>query len=774
MNAPKDGLSPVAVGHLKRARNTCAQGKFKQCVQACEAFLRVAPANHEILSLCGQAHLKLGFLDQAADCLKNRLDLDRNNSQIAEDIANILIHTLKYQEALPYLILCQSIRGWTEGVAYKIGYCHHALGNYSAALEVFQTILSTNPRMIDSYLRVALTLHEMRRYKESIDILELALTINPGSMVLLHCQATLLTHQGLLSAALGKYENIEKNYTLSIEQLIEYADLLARMRRGVASEKKYLEAIKLDPNHRVALTSYGALLLALKRYEEAMPLFEKILKIHPDCATTWMNLGNICASQRNFIRANKCYQKAYALNPRGAGVAGAYIYAMSFICDWKAHQEVMATIESDSSHTTSRTFPSVLYENNAMANLAYARSAIERTFNSTNILGNISPYSGHKKIRIGYYSSDFYQHATVMLIEGMLKAHDRNQFELFAFSLDFSKEDGYTDRIRGLFDHYHDVSRLSDGAVTLLSRQLEIDIAIDLKGFTEGSRTGIFIERAAPLQINYLGFPGSMGASFMDYMVADKYIINSENRKYFDEKIIYMPDCYQPNNPGRPSSGQGGTRPAELPAGKFVFCSFNNTHKLTPGMFDLWLRILKQAPESVLWMLKTTEQAEANLLAYVKAARVDESRIVFAPTVSEAEHLKRFAHADLFLDNFPCNAHTTASDALWSGVPIVTRSGQTFASRVAGSLLKTVGLQDLIVESEEAYEALALKIYHDRVYHQQLKQRVKDGIAHGPLYDAETYTRYFERALIHIYERQQEGLKPEDLDITQLQIAVMA
>jgi protein O-GlcNAc transferase len=767
-------LSPVAAGQLQRARKALAQGQLKVCVQICEIVLRTSPASQEALSLCGQAHLKMGQIEQAVVCLQKRLDFDASNTQVAEDIANLLMHSRKYGQALPYLQCCEATRGWTEDIAYSIGFCHQELGQAPAALEAFQRVLEHNPKMIGAYARSALLLHDMGRHKEAIEFLDLGLVINPDSTTLLHCQGKLLTFQGLLSTALLKFERLEQLQDRDVDHLIDHADLLARLRRGTSSEAKYKEILARYPSNRRALTLYGALLFALKRHDEALPLFERIIKNHPNDAKSFSNLGNIYGSQRKFKAAYEHHQKAYALNPTGEEVAGPYLYVMSLLCDWREHEKVLATIDGDVGYTTSSCFPSVIFQNSPQANLAYAKSAIRKSFSPTHILGGLKPYERHKKIRIGYYSADLYHHATVMLMEGMLRCHDRSQFEVYAFSLDFRKQDAYTDRVRGLFDHFHDVSRLSDGAVALLSRQLEIDIAIDLKGFTEGGRTGIFAERAAPVQINYLGFPGSMGAPYIDYMVADHYTITPENRQYFDEKIIYMPDCYQPNNPERPSAGQGSDRPAELPDSKFVFCSFNNTYKLTPKVFDLWLRILKQAPDSVLWMLKTTEEAEANLLAHIKASGMDPSRVAFAPLLTETDHLKRFVHADLFMDSFPCNAHTTASDALWSGVPIITRSGQTFASRVAGSILQTVGLQELIVDSEEAYEALALKIYQDRAYHQQLKQRVKDGIAHGPLYNAETYTRHFERALIEVHERQREGAKPQDLDVAQLQSAALA
>lgn len=768
MNPALVHLPPLAAGQLRRARKSHSNHQHKQCIDACLNLLKKYPDHPEVLKLCGYSNLKLGNLRGALEFLVRLTEIGASNAEVSEDIATVLMHEREYESAIPFLEHCLAASTWREDIAYSIGFCHQESGNTSGALDAYSAVIQRNPKMLDSYLSIAQLLHKSERNAEAIELLDLALQINENSMELLYCQAKLLVFQGLFATALQKFEKLALLGDEEIEHMIDHAELLTRLKKIDEATEKFLTILEKDPKHHRALTSYGHLLFQLKRNDEALALFERIIDQKPNDAGTLVNIANVYSTKRDFVMAKEYFGKAYLTNPRGKEIAGSYLYMMSFLCDWQDHAKVLKTIESDQSRTTSRTFPSIVYENDPASNLAYAEEMVRTKFRASHVLGELKKHNTKDRIRIGYYSSDFYHHATVMLIEGMLREHDRSQFEIYAFSLDTGRVDTYSARVRNLFDHYHDVSLLSDGAVTLLSRQLEIDIAIDLKGFTEGSRTGVFAERAAPIQINYLGFPGSMGAPFMDYMIADHYTITPKNRSWFSEKIIWMPDCYQPNNPGRPRPDSNGQRPDELPESKFVFCSFNNTYKLTPKVFDLWMRILKQAPDSVLWLLKTTEEAERNLIDYVRQSGVDADRIIFAPMLLEADHLQRFVHADLFMDSFPCNAHTTASDALWAGVPIITRSGETFASRVAGSILHAAGLPELIVDSEEAYEALALKIYSDRNYHRQLKERVRDGIDHGPLYDAKTYTRHFERALLEIHERHQRGTPPEDLDVASL------
>lgn len=334
---------------------------------------------------------------------------------------------------------------------------------------------------------------------------------------------------------------------------------------------------------------------------------------------------------------------------------------------------------------------------------------------------------------------------------GMFESHDRSRFELFAFSFGPDGNDEITKRVRNSFDHFIDVRKLSDRAIAVYARELNIDIAIDLKGFTQNSRPGIFSERAAPIQINYLGFPGTMGAPYIDYIIADEYIIPAKNEHLYVEKVIRMPHCYQPNDNKRQILKSKQNRSDHnLPSDSFVLCSFNNNYKITPKVFSVWMRLLIGFPNSVLWLLKDNSTAENNLRQEAKDRGVDPDRLVFAPRVFPAEHLARHFCADLFVNTYPCNAHTTASDSLWSELPLVTCSGNSFASRVAGSLLTTIGLPELITHNLTDYEQKIISLMSNNDYLLDIKQRLKCQKFQSPLFDTQRFTRDFELLLIKI------------------------
>lgn len=743
------------------AENIFQSGNFSECIDFCEKTLIKYPSSLALLDLCALSYLQVGLQDDAIDCYERVIQANPNQLTANLNLGKLHITKENYDLALPYLQKSSYLDEKNEEVNFLFGSYFEAKKNYPEAINSYSKVIAKNPENHLCYIRIALILNQLNHNQAAIEALDYGIKNNHDNLDLLYCKALILEKSGTYTAASTIFEELALKSPRKIEYIFGYAEILKKTNKITESEEYYKAAIALDPNHIPSMINYGNLLCHLKRLDEGQRNFETVLNIEPTNDQALSNLASLMMIKRDLVQAWKYYELAYKSN---LSIAGSYLYSMAFQCEWKCYGEVAKALKNDHSHVMSSPFPAVIFCTSAESHLVYAEK-YAKNIDRTGILGPALAYEGHTKIRVGYYSSDFYNHATMMLMEGMLKAHDRTLFEFHAFSLDHTRPDEHNKRARQLFDHYHDVHNLSDRAVALLSRNLEIDIAIDLKGYTEGSRTSIFAERAAPIQINYLGYPGSMGAPFIDYLIADSYIIPEEYRKFYSEKIIYMPDCYQPNNPERPFADSSLPRPKELPDDKFIFCCFNSTYKITPEIFEIWMQILNQAPDSILWLLKSTPRAEDNLKNYAKEHGVNPERLIFAEMVSEAENIQRLSHADLFLDTYPCNAHTTASDSLRAGVPLITISSETFASRVAGSILKTTGLAELITTNKEDYSKLAMQIYNNKHHLNHLKELVKSGISTGPLYDIEKYTRNFETALFNVQKYAHHSDKKNDVYI---------
>jgi hypothetical protein len=374
-----------------------------------------------------------------------------------------------------------------------------------------------------------------------------------------------------------------------------------------------------------------------------------------------------------------------------------------------------------------------------------------------------------RRIRVGYLSCDFYRHATAALISELIERHDRNRFEIVAYC--FSPDDGsdMRKRLRAAFDRVVDIRSLTHAEAARRIHDDQVDILVDLKGYTRDSRMEILAHRPAPIQVNYLGYPGSMGADFIDYIIADPFVAPMECQPHYDEKIVHLPDCYQPNDRQREIAEHTPTRAeAGLPEQAFVFCAFNNAYKITEKMFGIWMRLLDQVPGSVLWLLEANDLCKGNLRREAAVRGIDPSRLVFAPKVPMESHLARQRLADLFLDALPYNAHTTASDALWAGLPVVTCAGETFAGRVAGSLLHAVGLPELVTRTLSDYEALALRLAQQPEQLAAVREKLKHNRLSTPLFDAERYTHNLETAYAHMVRLRAAGRQPEAFAVPDL------
>jgi len=460
-------------------------------------------------------------------------------------------------------------------------------------------------------------------------------------------------------------------------------------------------------------------------------------------------------------------EKAYKIDPTIKFLFGQLIFTKMQMCDWTNFQSQVDKLKEN------------IYKNNKVSTCLTVLALIdspEIQKKSAEIWTNykyptkplLEPIikNNNLKIKLGYYSSDFHNHATSILINELFKLHDKSKFELIAFSYGPKIDDDMRKQLIKDFDIFNDVHNNTDEEIAIMSRQMNIDIAIDLKGITKNERMGIFSRRVAPIQVNYLGYPGTTGANYFEYIIADKILITTDTEKFYSEKIIYLPDSYQVNDRNRERGNQiVNKQEYGLPDNSFVFCCFNNSYKINPIIFDVWMKILKCIDGSVLWLLEDNQIAVFNLKNEAEKRGVSSERLIFAKRMNNLDHLKRHGAADLFLDTYPCNAHTTASDALWAGLPILTIKGESFASRVAASLLNAIKIPELITDSIENYEKLAIELAEDPTRLGHIKEKLDKNILSTPLFDSKLFTLNIEKAYLKIYSRYQNNLEPENIII---------
>jgi protein O-GlcNAc transferase len=602
------------------------------------------------------------------------------------------------------------------------------------ALASVDKALAFNPHFAGAWNNRSMVLGALKRWDEALACCDKALSFNPTFAAAWSNRAGMLKEQRRLDEALASADR----------------------------------AIALDQNYAFAWHNRGSALRDLKRLGEAIASYDRAIALKPDLADAWANRGPALWDLKRPGEAAISFGEALALEPDYDFLFGNYLRAKMVICDWDGIGENIgkcATAIGLGKKTITPFALLGLVDDPALHKLA-AKIYLDSECPGDTALGPIPERVAGEKIRIGYYSADFHHHATSFLIAEMLEAHDAARFELHGFSLGPDRQDGMRRRISDAFATFTDVRGMSDRDVTRLSRERGIDIAVDLKGYTQDSRPGIFALGCAPLQLQYLGYPGSMSADYMDYVIADKIVIPPGSEAAYTEKILRLPHSYQPNDSRRKISKKSFSRQeAGLPVSGFVFCCFNNNYKILPETFDSWMRILKAVDGSVLWLLEDNLLAAENLRRHAVARGVDATRLIFASFLPVDEHLARHKLADLFLDTWPYNAHTTASDAMWTGLLVLTRTGQSFASRVAASLLNAAGLPGMITGSREEYEALAIALAKDSARLADLRKTLTDARASAPLFDGKLTARHLEAGFEAIWARYQSGLPPEDIDV---------
>lgn len=528
---------------------------------------------------------------------------------------------------------------------------------------------------------------------------------------------------------------------------------LAGLGRTSEALASYEAASRADPSFAPPYINKATLLRDLGDPEAALANLDKALALQPDEPAGHGNRGSLLTEMGRPVEAIASFDRALALNPAYPYAPGLRLINKAYICDWSGIQAELADLAANIQRGAPVAPPWTLLA--LIDSPALQRKAAEAweaaKFPESQTLGPIAKYPRHERIRIGYYCADFHRHPTGHLIAGLFERHHRGAFEITAFSLRPVRDDDMHKRIVAGVDRFIDVRDRSDKDIAALSRELEIDIAVDLNGLISNNRMGIFTHRAAPVQVSYLAYPGTTGAPCMDYILADATVI--PDPAFYTERVVALPDCYQVNDATRHVADRRFTRgELGLPETGFVFCCFNNNFKITPRMFDIWMRILRVVDGSVLWLIEDNALAAANLRREAARRGIDANRLVFAPRMPQEEHLARQAAADLFLDTLPYNAHTTCSDALWVGLPLITCPGQSFAARVAASLLRAMDLPELVTPSLADYEALAIGLAKDRERLAAIRRKVALHRETSPLFDLARFTANIEAAYTHMYD----------------------
>jgi predicted O-linked N-acetylglucosamine transferase (SPINDLY family) len=542
---------------------------------------------------------------------------------------------------------------------------------------------------------------------------------------------------------------------------------LGDLNRWEEALKSYDKALALRPDYADALNNRGHLLFKMQRLDEALINYNKALFFQPDQVEALNNRGNALKDLRRNEEAIADFEKALTLAPDHRLAFGGLADAALKICDWPRMAKIAAELPRRIFEQKAQVPPLALigYSSDPALQLECAKINMERT-GPTQADRTWKPRERHDKIRIGYLSGDFHRHATAFLMAELFELHDRSRFEVIGISYGPPDASDMRARLLAAFDQFHDVLGKSDAEAASLVSDLNVDIAIDLKGWTRDCRPGILAFRPAPIQVSYLGYPGTTGATFIDYVIADPIVLPSDQQPFWTEKIVHLPDCYQVNDSKRAIAERTPSRQqAGLPEDAFVFCSFNNTWKVTAEVFDVWMRLLAAVPGSVLWVLRDNAIVENNLRREAAARGIDASRLVFAENLPLADHLARHRLADLFVDTLPVNAHTTASDALWAGLPLVTCCGQAFASRVAASLLHAVGLAELVTHDLAQYEQTALRIARDPALLASLRKRLRSNRATCPLFDIQRSRRHIEAAYTTMWQLFLDKQSPRSFSV---------
>lgn len=710
------------------------RGNFSESLKLLDKSIKIAPENASAHNVRGSVLAQMARSKEALQSFNRALQLDESSATIHNNRGNLLTGLKRWGEALQSFERALQIRPDLAEAHNNRGVVLQELGRGVEALQSYLHAIGFRPDYGDAYLNLGILRQKQECWADAFVYYQKAIRLLPASFdAFNNCGVVLL-------------------------KLRRFQEALVFLKR----------ATQIKPDSALGFVNYGAALWGLQHLEEAMQSYDKAQEIDANKAEVCLGKGGVYQDLGRWVDAVEYYERAYRLSPDCDLLIGRLLLGKMYLCEWGGlHRLICEFLEKTiAGGKSANSFLAHVLVDSLPVHQACAETNTKAMYSKIGPPIDLVPHPESTKIRIGYFSSDFGDHPVSHLLADLFLNHDRTRFEVIGISF-HRREDRWRDRIEAGVDRYVEFCdpAQSDIEVAQQVAALALDIAVDLNGHTFNARTGVFAERVAPVQVSYIGFLGTMGAPYIDYLMADRVLVPEGKRAYYDEKIVYLP-TYQCND-GKTVVADRGFSRAEmgLPAEGFVFCSFNNNYKITPEVFDVWMRILKRVPGSVLWLFASNDTARENLRKEAELRGVTAQRLVFAGRLSLEEHLSRQRLAGLFLDTFPYNAGATASAALRAGLPLLTRSGESFASRYGASLLNSVGMPELVTETAEAYEERAVQLASDPVALAQVKQKLEFNLPSAPLFDTASFTRNIEAAYIQMHERRLAGLPPDHLHI---------
>ena len=739
------------------------QGKLDEALEAYKKALLIKPDSAEIQCYIGNSLKNQGKLEKAVEAYKSAIELKYDYTDAHNNLGIALKDQEKLDDAIEAYKKALSVDPKYVYAHYNLGKVFQTQGKLEKAIEAYKMALSLKPDYADVHNNMGAALKDQFKLEEAIQAYNNAISLKPD-------YAEAYSNMGAALNDQGKLEEAIEAYKMALSLRPDYAEAYYNMGNTLKDQGKleeanavYKRALNLKPNYAEAYQNIGVTLKDQGKLEEAIEAYKMALALRPNYAEAYYNMGNALKDQGKLKEAIEVYKSVLEVKPDFAEAHAQKLFLQAHLCDWNAiYQDGNSILELGTLKKDIQPFTVLALEDAPDRHRFRSELYASTKFPKRNLQPPARPVEKSDRLRIGYFSADFKEHPVAYLMAKVFEIHDRNLFEVFGYSIGLPKMDEMRKRLTSSFDIFRDLHNIGDAEVVKTVREEELDIAIDLTGYTQNTRSGLFSHRLAPVQINYLGYPGTLGAEFMDYIIADQILIPQDYQKFYSEKPIYLPHQYQAQDDSLVVSKKLLSREKlGLPEQGFVFCAINNNYKISPREFDIWMNLLHQVEESVLWLLEGNKWARQNLENEAKARGINSDRIIFTKKVPFDIYLSQFRQADLYLDTFNYNAGSTASNALWAGLPLITMPGKSYSARMASSLLHALEMPELIANSEKEYGELALGLAKNRKKLNAVRKKLSRNIKTAPLFQTERFTRNFEKGLRAAYSNYFEGKAPE-------------